>query len=154
MNPDKPKQREVGPASLLHNMSCRPNTVIRHEAPPGRTYGRGLVCQLPKLSGSCTALRWLSALDGRRRRLQRDNAEAELRRRINEHARNLDLPPAAVLHAVVREGDTDCDDLLTVLTVAAKSAGHVYLRDKEPNLVRLTSGRRVVVIIPPARSQS
>jgi len=38
--------------------------------------------------------------------------------------------------------------------VLAKSSGHVYLRDKEPNLAALRPGRRVVVCVPPANGRA
>ena len=39
-----------------------------------------------------------------------------------------------------------------MVTVLAKSSGHVYLRDKQPNLAAIRPGRRVVVIVPPQGS--
>jgi len=39
-----------------------------------------------------------------------------------------------------------------IVTVLAKSSGHVYLRDKQPNLTAIQPGRRVVVLIPPQGS--
>ena len=44
-------------------------------------------------------------------------------------------------------------DLLAVYTVLAKSSDQVYLRDKEPNLARIESGRRVVLRLPGASEE-
>ena len=139
--------------NLLHNMSCPPRTRVTHKAADGRTYGTGLVCRIPD---DCrkNATAWLSKLDNKRRRLGDERAEHELRDRLNRHARKVKLPPAAVVQDTARQGDKECNDLLTVLTVLAKSAGHVYLRDKEPDLARFTPGRRVVVVVPPRKTRS
>lgn len=61
------------------------------------------------------------------------------------------LPAAAVLADRAEDGDERCNDLLSVVTVLAKSSGHVYLRDKTPNLNQIQPGRRVVLIIPNER---
>jgi hypothetical protein len=77
------------------------------------------------------------------------DAERELRQRISAHALTLPLPKAAVVTESHLAGDRVCDDLLSVVTVLAKSSGHVYLRDKEPNLAAIRPGRRVVLLLPP-----
>ena len=79
-------------------------------------------------------------------------ADRQLRERINAHALTLPLPPAAVVTDSCFQGDQVCEDLLSVVTVLAKSSGHVYLRDKQPNLAAIQPGRRVVVLIPPPGS--
>ena len=143
--------------NLLHNMSAPPAASIAHKAPAGRTYGIGLVCRIPddcQKNATKNATAWLSILDNKRRRIGAERAESELRDRLNRHAREVGLPPAAVVQDAARQGDRDCTDLLTVLTVLAKSAGHVYLRDKEPDLARLVPGRRVVVVVPPRKTRS
>ncbi len=76
-------------------------------------------------------------------------AEGRLRQRIEAHARTLALPPAAVVLDNYLKGDRVCKDLLSVVTVLAKSSGNVYLRDKQPNLAAIRPGRRVVVLLPP-----
>ena len=101
-----------------------------------------------------SASSWLNELGCRHRRVRSQQAEAELRRLINEHVITLRLPRAAAVLDAVRPDDTYCSKLLTILTVLSKSSGHVYLRDKEPNLANLTPDRRVVLIIPPKRSES
>ncbi len=79
----------------------------------------------------------------------------ELRRRLNEHARALHLPAAALVTSHKTADDAECRDLLSVLTVLAKSSGHVYLRDKEANLAVLHPGRRVVLLVTdPAQPRS
>jgi len=131
--------------ALLHNMSTPPSTVIKHQtvAPPGCT----LLFQLPP------GFRWagpgplLTRLTGRQWR-RATQAEAELRRLLNEQAAQLPLPPAALV-AGSAEGAKAVEDLLAICTVLAKSSDRVYLRDKEPNLRRIASERRVVFRLPP-----
>lgn len=133
---------------LLHHSRPTPADVAIFRAVGGpRLYGRGLVCRVPDDAADFTARDWLSRLDGDRRRLTGRRAEAALIRRLNEHSASLPLPPAAVLHDTPMDGDEVCAELLTVLTVVAKSATHVYLRDKQPVLSRLTPGRQVVVVV-------
>jgi hypothetical protein len=79
-------------------------------------------------------------------------ADQQLRERINAHALTLHLPPAAVVTDSCLQGDHACEDMLSVVTILAKSSGHVYLRDKQPNLAAIQPGRRVVVLIPPQGS--
>jgi hypothetical protein len=42
----------------------------------------------------------------------------------------------------------ECTDLVTIVTVLAKSSSRVYLRDKEPNLSTVVAGRRLVLLVP------
>jgi hypothetical protein len=71
----------------------------------------------------------------------------ELRERIESHVREISLPPA-VLVSQAGEADDNCENLLTICTVLAKSSGAIYLRDKEPNLSRLTPGASLILHIP------
>jgi hypothetical protein len=75
-------------------------------------------------------------------------AEAKLRSRIQARALELPLPPVAAATAQARDGDVECTDLLTIMTVLAKSSSRVYLRDKEPNLASIVPGRRLILIVP------
>ena len=155
MRSTPPRHREITHAELLHNMSCRPRTNIKHAPPQGHTYGRRQVFQLPEhLLPVRSASDWLKELGYRRRKGRAEPTEAELRQRINEHATTLDLPPAAAVLDTARPGDTACGNLLTILTVLSKSSRHVYLRDKVPNLANLTPNQRVVLVIPPESSVS
>jgi len=135
---------------LLHNMSAPATTVISHRA---GQYGSRVVFALPEAKGPLTPAGVLAWLDGRqwrsRFRAGVEKAEAALRARLDVHARTLALPPAAVVSECAGKGDREEHDLLTVLTVLAKSSGRVYLRDKEPNLAAIRPGRRVVLVIPP-----
>ena len=135
--------------ALLHNMSTPPRTVIRHKAvaPPGCT----LLFQLPPGFRCAGAGPLLARLTGRQWR-RAAQAEAELRRLLNEQAARLPLPPAAVV-AGSAEGAKAVEDLLTVYTVLAKSSDRVYLRDKEPNLGRIAPERRVVLRLPSAKEE-
>ena len=144
-------------APLLHNMSVAPQTVITHQGGDRRTYGHGRVYCLPDFKGKLNSARILALLDGstakansRRAKARTDlEADRQLRERINAHALTLPLPPAAAVTDSCLQGDEACEDLLSVVTVLAKSSGHVYLRDKQPNLAAIRPKRRVVVIVPP-----
>ena len=101
MRPAPPGRRETAHAGLLHNMSCRPSTQIRHVAAQQRAYGHKRVFQLPKDSGEVRpASGWLKELHCRYRKVRPQLAEAELRRLINEHVITLRLPRAAAVPMV------------------------------------------------------
>ena len=70
---------------------------------------------------------------------------------MDAHARILPFPAAAIVTDTAEPMDEHCTDLLTIATVMAKSSGHVYLRDKVPNLGQITPGRRVILIVPEER---
>ena len=157
MNKTRKSAREpLGP--LLHNMSVAPQTVITHQGGNRRTYGTASVYRLPDFQGSLDSAQILALLDGlptkrKSKRAQIDpEADRQLRQRINAHALTLPLPPAAVVTDRCFKNDHVCEDLLSVVTVLAKSSGHVYLRDKQPNLASIQPDRRVVVLIPPPGS--
>jgi hypothetical protein len=159
MNKTRKAAREpLGP--LLHNMSVAPQTVITHQGGDRRTYGTGWIYRLPHFQGNLDSARIVALLDGvptktKGKRVTAPidlEADRQLRERINAHALTLSLPPAAVVTDSCLLGDRVCDDLLSVVTVLAKSSGHVYLRDKQPNLAAIQPGRRVVVLIPPQGS--
>ena len=108
-------------------------SILLFELPPGVGDGRPAEL-LAHLTGSQK-----TGLDG--------DAESELRRRVNEHAARLPLPPAALV-AGSADGAQPVEDLLAIYAVLAKSSDRVYLRDKEPNLARIEPGRRVVLQLP------
>ncbi len=128
-------------STLLHNMSCTPDTQIRHQSPYRRLHGRGIIFAL-----------------GARQELPEGmpgsgvSREEELRRRIEAHARDLPLPAAALVTDRAEPEDEKCTDLLSIITVLSKSSAHVYLRDKIPNLNQIKPGRRVVLIVPGERT--
>ena len=133
---------------LLHNMSVPPSAVIVHRAPSQP--GRALLFRLPPGMPKPSPRAILACLDGRRWRRGEQEAAAELRRRLDEHAARLPFPPAALTTTSPEDGPC-VDDLLTVCTVLAKSSDRLYLRDKEPNLTRITPGRTVVLRIPDSK---
>jgi hypothetical protein len=138
-------------AGLLHNMSAPSKTVLSHT---GQSLGGRVTFGLPLLSLAppYNAVDLLGLLDGRtaEHAITQADAEARLRARLDAHARSLALPPAA---AVAPRGDGEltsiCQDLLTAMTVLAKSSEHIYLRDKEPILDGIRPDRWVVLILPP-----
>jgi hypothetical protein len=127
----------------LHNMSVAPRTVVSRSATSDQQFCLKVLFRLSS-EGRITPGALLRTVEpgwgGPR-------PAAELRRRITVRARELNLPPAA---AVAPGGlpDETCQDVLTICTVLAKSSGAVYLRDKEPNLERLTNGASVLLLIP------
>jgi hypothetical protein len=72
---------------------------------------------------------------------------------VNEYAARLALPPAVVVTDAADAAEP-VDDLLAVYAVLSKSSDRVYLRDKEPNLARIVSGRRVVLRLPGAPEEN
>jgi hypothetical protein len=137
--------------SLLHNMSAPPKSVIEHHAPPPE--GRATLFRLPadfRTSDPCAVL---TRIDGRTWAGDEKKAEAELRRRLNDHAARLPYPPA-VLVTLNAESVDYVDDPLTVCAVLAKSSDRVYLRDKEPNLDHIELRRRIVLQLPEVRKRT
>lgn len=132
---------------LLHNMSAPAKTTISWNAPARRAFGFGIVVSLPDTCKAARASGFLLLLDSGKR-LSAKAAEDELRRRIRARALELPLPSVAAVTAQAREGDVECTDLLTIMTVLAKSSSRVYLRDKEPNLASIVPGRRLILIVP------
>ena len=129
-------------------MRGRPVTEIEHLAPRGRRFGRGIVYCLPDDINARSPRGFLAWLDGKPFNKSARQAAMELRWRINEHAQQIHLPPAALVTDTSLDGDAVCTDPLSVLTVMSKSSENVYLRDKEPNLAALRYDRRVVVFVP------
>lgn len=130
--------------NLLHNMSAPPRATISHEAP--RSHRRVMVFRLPDGEWSPPAV--LARLDGTAWTGTSDEAERELRLRLNQHAATLPYPPAALLGGRPADATTFTEDFLTICAVLAKSSTRVYLRDKEPNLANLRGGRIVLLQFP------
>jgi hypothetical protein len=124
-----------------------PQTTINWDAPAHRLFGFGIVVALPDTCKAARASQLLQLLEGGKRRTEKA-AEDKLRRRIQTRALELPLPPVAAATAQACDGDVECNDLLTIMTVLAKSSSRVYLRDKEPNLASIVPGRRLVLIVP------
>lgn len=131
---------------LLHNMSVPTKTTITHKAPAHRVYGYGIVIALPDHLANASSIELLKALGYSSRSAA--TADLELRELIEARARALPLAPAVAISAQTRDGDTECADLATIITVLAKSSSRVYLRDKEPNLSSISAGRRLVLLMP------
>jgi hypothetical protein len=160
------KRRKGAGSGLLHNMSAAPQTQIQHQSPHRRVCGPGVIFALPenisagpeKLLRNVQGQASTPPADGNLSRLLRHvasqpavtgaEAERDLRERINAHALTLPFPPAALVTDRAENGDERCTDLLSIITVLAKSSGHVYLRDKEPNLAQIRPGRRVILLFP------
>jgi hypothetical protein len=132
-------------------MSAPPRTVILHKAlvPTGRT----LLFRLPPEVRNDGPERLLVQLTGEPWSGGDATAGAELRRRVNEYAARMALPPA-VLVTDTADGADPVDDLLAVYVVLAKSSDRVYLRDKETNLAHIELERRVVLRLPGAAEEN
>jgi hypothetical protein len=126
-------------------MSAPARTVIQRLSGEQRV-GSGIVFEL-SASQAADSSELIAAL-GNQRPSNKKSAEVRLRKLIQSHAKTLNLPAAAVIHDRVCPDDVPCQDLLSTLTVMAKSSGSVYLRDKEPNLNHIKPGRRIVVVVP------
>jgi hypothetical protein len=127
-------------------MSAPAKTTIAHDAPACRVYGHGVVVALPEGLRGAGSRKLLNALGIKHRKA--DSADHALHTLIEARARELPLPPAVAITAQARVGNTDCTDLVTIITVLAKSSARVYLRDKEPNLSAIIAGRRLVLLLP------
>ncbi|MCE5307504.1 MAG: hypothetical protein LLG20_07665 [Acidobacteriales bacterium] len=130
--------------ALLHNMSAPPKAAIEHKGP--RLPFRIVAFRLPNVDFNAPAL--LTLLDGAEWTGTPEQAECELRRRLNEHAAILPYPAALLVTDKAGDGAECFTDLLTVCTVLAKSSHRVYLRDKEPNLSNLRAGSAVALQFP------
>ena len=163
------KRRKGAGSGLLHNMSGAPQAQIQHKSPHRRVCGPGTIFALPEnidadpekllrsverqASNLSTDKRsWLLRHVAGQAALTEAEVERDLRERINAHALTLPFPPAALVTDRAENGDERCTDLLTIITVLAKSSGHVYLRDKEPNLAQIRPGRRVILLFPRGRT--
>jgi hypothetical protein len=130
---------------LLHNMSVPTKTAITFGAPAHRVYGHGVIVALPDGLSTPTPRELLMLLE--------ENPPAKrpdvlLKRLIEARANELPLPPALAITSQARSGDTNCEDLLTIITILAKSSSRVYLRDKTPNMTSIAAGRRLVLVVP------
>jgi hypothetical protein len=141
------------------NRNCRWPRINAHNSPTNRNrsrniptackraFGFGIIVALPNTCKAANPSELLQLFEGEKRRTAKV-AEAGLRRCIQARALELPLPPVAAATAQARDGDIECNDLLTIITILAKSSSRVYLRDKEPNLASIVPGRRLVLIVP------
>jgi hypothetical protein len=68
---------------------------------------------------------------------------------IEQRASELPLPDGALVIAYDASHECVWADLLSFLTVTTKSAGHVWLRWKQPSLSRLSGIRSLSIVVPP-----
>ena len=135
-------------SSLLHNSGGPVRTVLTQS---GRSYGQRLDFSLPfnLTEPVANASDLLQLLDGKGKTRAKSNAANELRKRLNAHALTLPFPAVSPATELFQLQAPHCEDLLTIMTVLAKSSAHVYLRDKEPILDGIRPGRRVVLMLSP-----
>jgi hypothetical protein len=132
--------------ALLHNMSSMPRAVIAHEAP--RPGFRAVAFRVAVGETDLDPASLLEWIDGKPWTGTPQEAERELRRRLDEHAATLPYPAAVLVSDRAAGAEDGPADMLTVCAVLAKSSGRVYLRDKEPNLANIRKDRVVVLQIP------
>jgi hypothetical protein len=137
---------------MLRNMSCPSRSQIRHKSPYRRHNCRGIVFALPAGKDVLAGL-LETASPGELALTKPEDVQLTLRQRIDERAQTLQIPAAVLVTDRVERGDERCSDLLSIITVLAKSSSRVYLRDKVPNLNQIQPGRRVVLIVPEERTQ-
>ncbi len=144
--------RQTAASGLIQNMSCAPTSEIRHRSRFRRPNGRGLIFSLPQGHDPLPGL--LKQAGAASLSLSSpESAESALRRRIDAHALTLPLPPAALVTVQAEPEDEACEDLMSIAAVLAKSSGHVYRRDKSPNLNQIKPGRRDVLLVPGERKR-
>jgi hypothetical protein len=129
---------------LLHNMSAPPGATISHQAPASDR--RLMVFRLP--DGEWSPATVLARLDRKAWAGTSDEAERELRRRLDRHAATLPYPGAALVGGRPQDATKYNGDFLTTCAILAKSSARVYLRDKEPNLGNLQGGRVLLLQLP------
>lgn len=148
-------------ASLLHNMSAPPKTVVQFE---GLRALKGLAKakdQAPALHGRAFRFRvdaglfelkparLLQAVDPASRVRVHGRAEQLLVQRIEQRAQELALPDGCL---VVKPQDAHLvgwPDLLTALAVLTKCTDTVWLRAKSPSLEVARSRLDVSLLVPP-----
>jgi hypothetical protein len=130
-------------------MSSPPKTAISYEADYDADTFRYVLVQVVPRPELRTAKGILETLDGYSWTGTDKQARAELRRRINEHARSSNLPAVLLTGDPFGYATHHCPDLLTAATVLSKSGRGVYLRDKEPNLTVLDGGWAIMLHLPP-----
>ena len=133
---------------LLHNMSSMPKTTISCGPPDSpEPFRYVLLDPVVQFTSACPSV-LLGLLDGARWTGTGNRAaEAELRRRVNEHARGLPLPAIVLLGHMAQRETHICQDLLTAITIWSKSSPKLYLRDKEPRFS--WERNRTVLHLPP-----
>ena len=124
-------------APLLHNMSVLPKAIISYEPGPAQHVSRCIVFERPPDAAGLDAKGLLGLLNGRPARVSLKRAKANLRNLLNDHSRSLPWPPVVLIADPRGPCDSQCAELLTVLTVFSKSSGYVYQRDREPDLTFL-----------------
>jgi hypothetical protein len=133
-------------------MSCAPRAQIQHRSPFRRQAGRGVVFEVPSGLNLLAQLLGPSG-PGSLPFSSDEDAERELRDRLDGHARTLPFPAATLVTDRAEPEDEHCRDFLSIAAVLAKSSGRVYLRDKVPNLNQIKPGRRVILIVPGERQR-
>jgi hypothetical protein len=130
-------------------MSSPPKTAISYEPDYDSDPFRYVLIQVLPRPDPRTPKGVLEALDGTSWTGTDKQARAELRRRINEHARSLKLPGMLLTGDPLGAPTHYCTDLLTAATVLSKSGHGVYLRDKEPKMTVLDGGWAIMLHLPP-----
>lgn len=119
---------------------------------PGRPLVRRLLLRPPAhWPKRPSPRRVLSLLDGEEWKGTRQEAEAELRRRIQMISQLLDWPRLSVASQDYAGWETVLEDGLAWCVAASKRTGNVVLLDREPNLERLSDVKPIVLHFPERR---
>ena len=154
MNPEQPE--------LLHNMSVPPKTVVRFDglgaAPTGpattptllRHHGTPLGFRLGNDVLTLKPAKLLRLVDPTSRIRVHAQAEAELARRIDARAQELQLPDGCLVTPWHETHAAPWPDVLTTLAVLSKCTDTVWLRAKPPSLEVARARVLVSLLVPPA----
>lgn len=119
---------------------------------PGRPLVRRLLLRPPAgWPKRPSPRRVLSLLDGKEWEGTRQEAEAELRQRIQAMSRVLDWPRLSVVSEDHADWEPVVEDGLAWCVAASKRTGNIVLLDREPNLERISDVKPIVLHFPERR---
>ena len=148
-------------ASLLHNMSTPPRSVITYDGLSDLTsrskFGVAGLCGHPKVFGRFVAFRLSKSLRVRSAKLilrhlgkeAGPNAEETLLGLIELRASELPLPDGCVAKPCEESHPCPWPDELAALAIITKSSANVWLREKLPSLSSLQDRGAVSLLLPP-----
>lgn len=153
-------------ATLLHNMSAPPRTVIRYSGLAGAAttvgpggsgvcsvkyshdsvYGTFIAFRLPPRSQGCS-VKDLFELIGEESGRDPQKRLLEL---INRRAGELPIPDGCAIKPCESNHLSPWPDLLAALAIITKSSANVWLRSKAPSLFAIQKRSAVSLLLPPA----
>ena len=149
-------------ASLLHNMSTPPRSIITYGGLSDLTsksrFGVAGLCGHPKVFGRFVAFRLSKGLRVRSAKLILErlgkeagsNAEETLLGLIERRASELPLPDGCVAKPCEESHPSPWPDELAALAIITKSSANVWLRGKVPSLSSLRDRGAISLLLPPS----